>query len=115
MMNNKSPFYFCDRQFYKVMAYIELFLNLNYIEIEMEEWMIVEQALKTISMLPDDSRNADSFYTSLDDSVSFKNAIYDLTKDGKYALFEDNREIVIKDMDEVRLSLFDYYGNFINQ
>ena len=52
MMNNKSPFYFCDRQFYKVMGYIELFLNLNYIEIEMEEWMKVEQALKEISLLP---------------------------------------------------------------
>ncbi len=113
-MNNKSPFYFCDKQFYKVMGYLENYLNLNYVEIDQEEWLLADRALRELKDKAENERNADNFYKLLDDTVSFKPLIKELCAGGKYAFFEDDRKYVIKDMDDVQISLFDYYSNFLS-
>ncbi|BDC94890.1 hypothetical protein [Treponema bryantii] len=112
-MNNKSPFYYCDTQFYKVMGYLENYLNQNFVEIDQEEWLLADKALRELKAKPENERTADNFYALLDDSVSFKPLIKELCAGGKYAFFEDNRKYVIKDMDELQFNMFDYYQNFL--
>ncbi len=113
-MNNKSPFYYCDTQFYMVMGYLENYLNLNYVEIDQEEWLLADRALRELKDKAENERNADNFYKLLDDTVSFKPLVKELCAGGKYAFFEDDRKYVIKDMDDVQISLFDYYSNFLS-